>query len=310
MPITSSIARSTSTASRRPGGFRWRVHSSAAQECGGFVWIGLHEPSDEEISGLAAEFDLPPLAVEDAVNAHQRPKFERYGDTLFLAFKSTQLSSSIAELTVGSEVVHTGEVMLFVGANFVVSVRHGELGALHRIRARLEASPELLRRGPAAVIYAVADAIVDGHVTVADALEEDVDEIEAAVFAPRVGRDVERLYQVQARRARISAQRRAARKGRWPTCGRRRRWPAFVDELRDVDDHLQHVVGTGRRFRRAVERAARFTAGPGLRAAERRHAQDQRLGGHRRRPHDAGRHLRHELRPHARAALGSSAIRW
>ncbi len=124
---------------------------AAAQDSGGFVWIGLHEPTDEEISGLAKEFNLPALAVDDAVNAHQRPKYERYGELMFLVFKSTKYVEHPV-LTVSSEIVETGEVMLFVGTNFVVSVRHGSLGALHRVRSRLETSPQLLRRGPAAVV--------------------------------------------------------------------------------------------------------------------------------------------------------------
>jgi magnesium transporter len=212
---------------------------AAARDSSGFVWIGLHEPSDEEISGLAAEFNLPALAVDDAVNAHQRPKFERYGDLLFVVFKSTKYVEHPA-LTVSSEVVETGEVMLFVGANFVISVRHGSLGALHRIRAHLETSPLLLRRGPAAVVYAVADAVVDGHLAVADALEEDVDDIEAAVFAPRVGRDVERLYQfkrevLEFRRSVVPLQ------GPLSDLRAAPEMASFVAELRDVDDHLQRV---------------------------------------------------------------------
>ena len=212
---------------------------AAARESGGFVWIGLHEPTDEEISGLAAEFNLPALAVDDAVNAHQRPKFERYEDLLFVVFKSTRYVEHAA-LTVSSEIVETGEVMLFVGANFVITVRHGSLGALHRIRASLEASPHLLRRGPAAVLYAVADAIVDGHLAVADALEGDVDDIEAAVFAPRVGRDVERLYQFKRE---VLEFRRSVVPLTGPLTDLRSapEMASFVAELRDVDDHLQRV---------------------------------------------------------------------
>ncbi len=224
---------------RREGRLPMGGALAAAQESGGFVWIGLHEPTDEEISGLAAEFNLPALAVEDAVNAHQRPKLDRYGDILFLVFKSTRYLEHPV-LTVSSEVVQTGEVMLFVGANFVISVRHGALGALHRIRARLEAAPETLRQGPAAVIYAVADATVDGHLAVADALEDDVDEIEAAVFAPRVGRDVGRLYQfkrevLEFRRSVVPLQGPLAELRAAPEMA------CFTEEMRDVDDHLQRV---------------------------------------------------------------------
>jgi magnesium transporter len=225
---------------RREGKLPMGGALAAAEESGGFVWIGLHEPTDEEISGLATEFNLPPLAVEDAVNAHQRPKLDRYGDILFVVFKTTRYVEH-RELTISSEVVQTGEVMLFVGENFIISVRHGPLGALHRIRARLETTPELLRRGSAAVVYAVADAVVDGHLAVADALEGDVDEIEAAVFAPRVGRDVGRLYQfkrevLEFRRSVVPLQGPVAELRAAPEMA------GFAEELRDVDDHLQRIA--------------------------------------------------------------------
>ncbi len=212
----------------------------AARTSGGFVWIGLHEPSTAELSGLATEFNLHPLAVEDAVNAHQRPKVERYGDTLFVVFKTTKYIEHRA-LTWNSEVVQTGEVMLFVGENFVVSVRHGALGALHKIRASLEGKPELLKHGPAAVVYAVADAVVDGHLAVADAVEDDVDEIEAAVFAPRVGRDVERVYQFKRE---VLEFRRSVIPLVGPLSDLRAapEMSPLADELRDVDDHLQRVA--------------------------------------------------------------------
>ncbi len=212
---------------------------AAANETGGFVWIGLHEPTNAELAGLAEEFGLHPLAVEDAVNAHQRPKVDRYGDILFVVLKTTSYVEHRA-LTWNSEVVATGEIMLFVGSNFVVSVRHGQPGPLREVRAKLETSPEMLRQGPAAVLYVVADAVVDGHLVVADEVEDDVDEIEASIFAPRAGRDVERVYQfkrelLEFRRAVVPlvgplAELRAAPE-----------MAAFADELRDVDDHLQRV---------------------------------------------------------------------
>ncbi len=224
---------------RREGRLPLAGALAAAEAAGGFVWIGLHEPSTDELSGLVEEFDLHPLAVEDAVNAHQRPKFERYDDTMFVVFKTAEYVEH-RELTWDSEVVTTGEVMLFVGANFVVSVRHG-VGALHTIRARLESRPELLKLGPAAVIYAVVDAVVDGHVEVADAIEGDVDEIEASVFAPRVGRNVDRVYQfkrevLEFRRSVIPLAKPLTDLRAAPEMSE------FVDELRDVDDHLQRVA--------------------------------------------------------------------
>ncbi len=224
---------------RREGRLPMGGALAAAEETGGFVWIGLYEPTEEELSGLALEFNLPPLAVEDAVAAHQRPKLDRYGDLLFVVFKTTQYVEH-RELTVSSEVVKTGEVMLFVGKNFVISVRHGPLASLQRIRQRLETSPELLGRGSAAVVYAVADAIVDGHLSVADALEVDVDDIEAEVFAPRPSRNVERLYQFKRE---VLEFRRSVVPLTGPL-GELRAAPemtGFAAELRDVDDHLQRV---------------------------------------------------------------------
>lgn len=211
-----------------------------ARAAGGFVWIGLHEPSTQELSGLAAEFGLHPLAVEDAVNAHQRPKVERYGDDLFVVLKTTRYVEHRA-LTWNSEVVETGEIMLFMGENFVVSVRHGNVGALSQVRSRLESRPELLRHGPAAVLYVVADAVVDGHLAVADAVEDDVDEIEAQVFAPRVGRDVGGVYQFKRE---VLEFRRAVVPLVGPLADLRSapEMAAFADELRDVDDHLQRVA--------------------------------------------------------------------
>ncbi len=211
----------------------------AAADTGGFVWIGLYEPTNEEISGLAREFNLHPLAVEDAVNAHQRPKVERYGDTLFMVFKTVRYVEHHT-LTWNSEVVETGEVMLFVGTNFVVSVRHGMPGELTRVRAALESNPDLLRHGPPAVVYAVADAVVDGHLAAADEVEDDVDEIEASVFAPRAGRDIDRVYQfkrevLEFRRAVVPLVGPLSELRSLPEMA------ALSDELRDVDDHLLRV---------------------------------------------------------------------
>lgn len=112
----------------------------------GFVWLGLHEPSDHEFEGVADLFDLHPLAVEDAVEAHQRPKVERYGETLFAVFK-TVCYVEHEELTATSEVVNTGEIMVFVGEDFVITVRHGSHGSLGPLREELEADPAQLAKG-------------------------------------------------------------------------------------------------------------------------------------------------------------------
>lgn len=167
-----------------------------ARKRGGFVWIGLHEPTADQFVGIADEFDLHPLAVEDAVKAHQRPKLERYDDVLFVALKTVSYVEH-EHLTATSEVVNTGEVMVFVGADFAITVRHGQHGALRPVRRRLEGEPELLALGPASVLYAVADSAVDAYLSVVGDVEIDVEEVEASVFTPRRTQDVERIYQLK-----------------------------------------------------------------------------------------------------------------
>ncbi|RBY77991.1 magnesium and cobalt transport protein CorA [Blastococcus sp. TF02-09] len=167
-----------------------------AREQGGFVWLGLYEPTEEELGALAEQYDLHPLAVEDAVFAHQRPKLERYDDALFMVLKTATYVEH-EELTATSEVVDTGEVMVFLGAHYVITVRHGHHGELGDLRHRLEEQHDLLCLGPAAVLYAVSDLVVDTFVEVAGAVEDDVDELEASVFSSSRTDDVGRLYQLK-----------------------------------------------------------------------------------------------------------------
>ncbi|WKX69942.1 magnesium and cobalt transport protein CorA [Streptomyces sp. XD-27] len=164
----------------------------------GFVWLGLHEPSEREFAGISEFFGLHPLAVEEAVHAHQRPKVERYGDTLFAVFK-TVCYVEHEELTATSEVVDTGEIMVFTGRDFVITVRHGRHGSLGPLREDLEGVPEQLAKGPSAVLHAVADHVVDGYLTVTDAVRSDLDQVEADVFAAdrRRGADPARTYQLK-----------------------------------------------------------------------------------------------------------------
>ncbi|MBA2948272.1 magnesium and cobalt transport protein CorA [Streptomyces himalayensis] len=163
----------------------------------GFVWLGLHEPTEREFAGIAELFDLHPLAVEDAVHAHQRPKVERYGETLFAVFK-TVCYVDHAELTATSEVVDTGEIMVFVGRDFVITVRHGRHGSLGPVREGLEAAPEQLAKGPAAVLHAIADHVVDDYLACTDAVQADIDQVETDVFAETGARaDPGRIYQLK-----------------------------------------------------------------------------------------------------------------
>ncbi|MBL1106214.1 magnesium/cobalt transporter CorA [Streptomyces sp. 5-8] len=163
----------------------------------GFVWLGLHEPTAREFAGIAELFDLHPLAVEDAVEAHQRPKLEHYGDTLFAVFK-TVCYVEHEQLTATSEVVDTGEIMMFVGEDFVITVRHGRHGSLGPLREELEADPHQLAKGPAAVLHAIADHVVDDYLNVTDAVQADIDQVETEVFSENGARlDPGRIYQMK-----------------------------------------------------------------------------------------------------------------
>jgi magnesium transporter len=160
---------------------------SQATEPGDFVWVGMHQPSEAEVAEVSDVFELHPLAVEDAVKAHQRPKLERYGDTLFLILKTLWYVDE-------HDAVETGEIAMFVGEDFVVSVRHGLGGELHSARDYLESAEKVLLHGPGAVIYAVCDRVVDEYTAVIDELVVDVDEIEASVFSDQRTNDSARIY--------------------------------------------------------------------------------------------------------------------
>ncbi|MGW0084937.1 magnesium/cobalt transporter CorA [Streptomyces sp. NPDC003393] len=151
-----------------------------ARTAGGFVWMGLHEPGAEEFDLVSAEFGLHPLAVEDALKAHQRPKMEIYDDSLFVVLKPVVYEPR-------SDAVSTGEIMIFLGDAFVVTVRHGDDVGLSAVRRRLEREPELLGKGPTAVLYAIADSVVDHYLDVATELQTDLEELEAEVFSPDRG---------------------------------------------------------------------------------------------------------------------------
>lgn len=159
----------------------------------GFVWIGLHAPDQHQMEGVAAAFGLHELIVEDAVNGRQRPKLEAYEDTLVLNMSTVQYVEH-ESVTEASEIVSSGEVMVVLGRDFVMTIRHGDFPGLRGIREELEREPERLRQGPATVMHAVADRVVDSYIEVADALLRDVDELESVVFAPRSAVDIEQIY--------------------------------------------------------------------------------------------------------------------
>ena len=206
----------------------------ACRRKGGLAWIGLHEPDAREFATVAEEFGLHSLAVEDAIKAHQRPKLEYYGDSLFVVLKPARYVDE-------TETVEFGEIHVFVGPDFVITIRHGEASALEKVRERLESEPEILTRGPEAVLYAIMDRVVDDYAPVAEGLENDIDEIETEVFDgnPGVSR---RIYQLS--REVIQFQRAAK-----PLSVSLKALlsdgsldPELKKYLRDVEDHLLRVV--------------------------------------------------------------------
>jgi magnesium transporter len=229
---------------RQPGELRWDEAIDAVEQAGaGFVWIGLHEPTDAQLAGLAARLDLHPLAVEDAVVAHQRPKLDHYDDSLFAVVKTLHYDETLPGGT--AEVVETGEVMVFLGARFVVTVRHGEHGSLREIRHRLEQQPRLLALGTSVVLHAVLDGAVDSYIAVTKALQEDIDEAETATFA-EANRVADSNVTYALKREVLEMRRAAAPLS--PVLRTLSRTPLeLVDEevrdyFRDVDDHLTEVV--------------------------------------------------------------------
>jgi magnesium transporter len=156
----------------------------------GFVWIGLHDPTAEMVERVGEHFELPPLAVEDAAHAHQRAKLEIHEQLLFLVLKTARYVDS-------DELVEIGEVMVFASPRFIITVRHGEGTPLHEVRLDLEQHPELLGIGPSAVLYAIADRIVDDYALVINGIETDIDEVEAEVFSGTQSNPAERIYKLK-----------------------------------------------------------------------------------------------------------------
>jgi magnesium transporter len=150
------------------------------RERGGFAWIGLYKPTPEEFDSVAGEFGLHELAVKEGLKVHQRPKIERYGETLFVVLKAARYVEE-------KETVEFGEVHAFVGPDFVLTVRYGEANELAEVRRWAEGRPGLLRKGPYAVLYAIMDRIVEDYGPVVEGLENDIDEIEVEVFEGNPG---------------------------------------------------------------------------------------------------------------------------
>lgn len=175
---------------RRVGKLALEDAYEAGREPDAFVWIGLYEPTKEEFESVSREFGLHELAVEDAIKAHQRPKLEVYDDSVFGVLKPVRYNDA-------EENVEIGEVMLFIGDGFVVTVRHGEVRELSAVRRSLEAHPELLKCGTGAVLHAVLDSVVDDYAPIIDALDVDIQEVETDVFTPHGGNPAERIYKLK-----------------------------------------------------------------------------------------------------------------
>ena len=210
----------------------------------GMAWIGLYRPEEHEVASLAEAFQLHELAVEDAIVAHQRPKLERYGDTLFVVLRPARYLDDTEE-------VEFGEVHVFVGTNFVLTVRHSEAPDLGAVRHRLESDRDLLRRGPEAVLYAIVDRVVDGYYPVVAGLANDIDEIEIEVFGglPQVSR---RIYELSRE---VTEFQRATRPLTAVLSSLSAGFTKYgIDDelqryLRDVDDHLTQVIERVDEFR-------------------------------------------------------------
>ncbi|BCW07387.1 MULTISPECIES: magnesium/cobalt transporter CorA [Micrococcaceae] len=219
-------------------------------EQGGMAWIGLYRPTRDEMAAVAHEFGLHELAVEDAVSAHQRPKLERYDNNLFTVLRPARYLDD-------SETVEFGELHIFTGPNFVVTIRHAETGGVARVRHRLEQRPDLLRHGPEAVLYALLDQVVDDYAPVVAGLENDIDEIEDQLFSgdTAVSR---RIYELA--REVIQFQRAIQPLPDIMVLLEKGFEKYGVDielqrSLRDVEDHVQRVISRANSFRDLLQNA-------------------------------------------------------
>jgi len=233
-----------------PGADLDLAEACAAAETGnGFAWVGTFEPTPEEFGAIASEFGLHELAVQDAVKAHQRPKAELYGDTLFVVVKTARYVDP-------EEVIELGELMIFVNPKFIITVRHGE-GGLAAVRKEFEQHPELLRRGPGMALYAILDHVVDAYEVAADGVDVDIQEVERQVFSADGANPAERIYKLE--REVLDFYGAVAPLG-GAVDGIVRAQTAVVPEeldqyFRDVHDHLRRIEGRIGAFRELLNSA-------------------------------------------------------
>jgi len=236
---------------RREGATSLTDASQLCRRDGSFAWLGLHEPSEEEFEAVRAEFGLHPLAVEDAVKAHQRPKLEVYGDTLFFVLKPVGYIDP-------EEVIETGEILVFVNPAFVITVRHGRPSPLQAVRTRLDSDPTLIAHGPGSVLYAILDHVVDGYEPVVEGVGADIQQIEEQVFsADRRTNPAERIYRLESEV--LDFDRAVTPLASAVDRLVRGNFGLFDDELRrylhDVHDHLLRIVPQIQGFRELLSTA-------------------------------------------------------
>ncbi|WP_228980220.1 magnesium and cobalt transport protein CorA [Streptomyces sp. DH12] len=217
------------------------------EEPDGMAWIGLQRPSEEELLSLAAEFDLHELAVEDAMEAHQRPKLERYGDTLFVVLRAARYLDA-------QEEVDFAELHVFVGPDFLITVRHGAAPDLSAVRRRVEDTPQLLALGPEAVLYAILDTVVDGYAPVVAGVQNDIDEIETEVFRgdPAVSRRIYELSRETVEFQRATRPLVGMLHGLMAGFAKYGTHEELQRYLRDVADHVTHTSERVDGFRQAL----------------------------------------------------------
>jgi magnesium transporter len=221
---------------RRDGHVELEHAYDGRHEPGRFVWIGLYEPTEEEFGTLQREFRLHPLAVEDAIHAHQRPKLEIYDDMVFMVLKTARYVDP-------TEVIELGEVLVFLGEDFVITVRHGEASSLAGVRETLDADPKRLKHGPSSALHAILDKVVDDYQPAIAGLETDIDEVEEELFSGERVNPAERIYRLQRE---VLGVRRATAPLVEPIDKMARGHylqihPEVRDYFRDVNDHLIRV---------------------------------------------------------------------
>ncbi len=222
---------------RAPGHLSLDEVAEACHRKNAFVWIGLLEPTEDEFDSVQREFELPALAVEDAICAHQRPKLEVYDTCIFVVLKTARYIDA-------TEDVELGEIQMFVGNGFIVHVRHGEASPLADVRRRVEQHPELVALGPGAIAHAIVDKVVDDYAPVMAGLENDIREVEFSVFSQDNVNPVERIYKLKREVLELHEATTPLVQPLEDLATGRYEWAIeeLTDYFRDVEDHLLRVV--------------------------------------------------------------------